>query len=129
MKKIIADTNFLMSQFEYGIDLRSELCRIVHGPMSLLVSSGTMGELRMMAGKTGRKSSAARFVLQNLPSIGKRIPVEIVESRGPVDEWIIKHALANRFCVATNDVPLRKRLLAAGVQVIAAKGKSKLDFV
>ena len=50
-------------------------------------------------------------------------------SDGPADEWIIKYAKQNLLCVATNDVPMRKRLLALELPVIAMKSKSKLDFV
>ena len=53
----------------------------------------------------------------------------IRESEGKADEWIFKYAQKNKSAVATNDVPLRQRLLASGVPVIAMKGKSKLDYV
>jgi len=129
MRKIIVDTNFLMMPFEYGVDLPSELMRIVHGPITLVVSQGTMGELSTLAGRTGRRAAAARFVLQNLPLIKAKFPIEVAPSTGSVDKWIIKFAGNNEVTAATNDVPLRKKLLAMGVPVIAMKGKSKLDFV
>lgn len=130
MKKILADTNFLLMPFEYGIDLPGELMRIVHGPLELQIASGTMDEVRSLAGRTGRRSSAARFVLNNMGKIKARFAVETVPSQGPVDDWIIKYSSGNKeICVATNDVPLRRRLLALGVPVIAMKGKSKLEFV
>jgi rRNA-processing protein FCF1 len=118
-----------MSQFEYGVDLRSELVRIVHGPIELLIPTGALAELRFHSGKGGKKASAARFVLQNIGSYRRYFSAADVESAGALDEWILKYAVENHVCVATNDVPLRARLLASGVQVIAVKGKSKLDFV
>lgn len=129
MRKIVMDTNFLLMPYEYGIDLPTELIRIVHGPITLIISSGTMNELETLAGRNGRRATAARFVLQNLPLIRSKFLVEVVPSSGEVDKWIIKFAANNGVAVATNDVPLRKRLLAMGVPVIAMKGKSKLDFV
>ena len=129
MRKILADTNFLLMQFEYAIDIASELQRISDGPITLLVASETMNEIKSISGKTGKKAAAARFVLQNLGKLKEKFPVEIIESSGKVDGWIIKYAQNNRICVATNDVPLRRRLLALGLPVIAMKGKSKLDFV
>lgn len=128
-RRVVVDTNFLLMPYEYGIDLPSELLRIVHGPMELVVSQGTMNELETLAGRNGRRATAARFVLQNLPFIRSKFPVEVAPSSGEVDKWIIKFAQDNEVTVATNDVPLRKRLLAKGVPVIAMKGKSKLDFV
>ena len=129
MRKIVVDTNFLLMPYEYGIDLPGELIRIVHGPITLVISSGTMGELETLAGRNGARATAARFVLQNMALIKSRFPVEVVPSTGEVDKWIIKFAGNNGVAVATNDVPLRKKLLAMGVPVIAMKGKSKLDFV
>ena len=129
MAKIIADTNFLLMPFEYGIDLTGELMRIVHEPITLIISSGTHRELLTLAGRTGKRAAAARFVLNNMDVIKKKFKVEIVESTGEVDRWIIKYVQENSVCVATNDMPLRGKLKALGVPVISMKGKSKLDFV
>ena len=130
MRKIIVDTNFLLMPCEYHIDLPGELMRINHGPFVLLVATGTMNEVKTLAGRTGRRAAAARFVLSNLEKIKEKFGVETVPSTGAVDDWIIKYARANReICVATNDVRLRVRLLALGVPVIALKSKAKLDFV
>lgn len=129
MVRILVDTNFLLSQFEYGVDVPSELLRISSGPVQLLVASGTMNELSTLSGRNGRRSVAARFALQHFDELKKRFSTEIIPSEGAVDEWIIKYAKKNRVNVATNDLPLRRQLLALGVPVIAMKGKSKLDYV
>lgn len=129
MDKVLVDTNFLLMQFEYGLDVPSELLRIADGPFSILIPSVVMDELGTLAGRNGKRAAAARFALQNLPKLRARFRVEVLPSFGAADEWIIKYAQKNQVCVATNDVPLRRRLLLMGVAVIAAKGKSKLDFV
>ena len=129
VKKIIADTNFLLMPLEYGIDLAGELERIVHEPVALVIPSVVMGELRSLAGKTGKRSSAARFFLQNEGEFQRHFRIETARSAGPADEWILNHARKNSLTVATNDIPLRKRLLASGVPVIAMKGKSKLEYI
>jgi len=132
MQKILIDTNMLLSQFEYAYDLPGELRRIASEPFVLAIPSVVMVELNTIAGKTGNKAAAARFALQNLPKIKTLFPVEVVEEPGfpmRADDWIFKYAQKNHSCVATNDVALRRRLLALGVPVIAVKGKSKLDYV
>lgn len=129
MAKIIADTNFLLMPFEYGIDFASELLRINHEPITLLICTGTQNELSTLAGRTGKRAAAARFVLSNMGKIKQKFKVEIVPSTGEVDRWIIKFVQENSVCVATNDIPLRMKLKAMGVPVISMKGKSKLDFV
>ncbi len=132
MQKIIIDTNMLLSQFEYAYDMPGELRRIASEPFTLIIPSTVMAELEMFAGKTGKKAAAARFALQNLPKIKTLFPVEVADEPGfpaRADDWIFKYAQKNHSCVATNDVGLRRRLLALGVPVIAVKGKSKLDYV
>jgi rRNA-processing protein FCF1 len=132
MQKILIDTNMLLSQFEYAYDLPGELLRIAAEPFTLVIPSVVMTELNTIAGKTGKKASAARFALQNLPKIKGLFPVEVADEQGfpsRADDWIFKYAQKNHSCVATNDVALRRRLLALGVPVIAVKGKSKLDYV
>ncbi|MCX6771010.1 MAG: PIN domain-containing protein [Candidatus Micrarchaeota archaeon] len=132
MDKILVDTNMLLSQFEYAFDLPGELLRIASEPFTLIVPSVVMAELNTIAGRTGRRASAARFALQNLPRIKALLPVEVAQEPGfpaRADDWIFKYAQKNHSCVATNDVALRRRLLALGVPIIAVKGKSKLDYV
>ena len=129
MVKIVVDTNFLLMPYECRIDIVAELCRIVHEPITLIISSGIMNELNTLAGRNGRRAAAARFILQNMDKIRKTIAIETVPSTGEVDRWIIKFVQENRVYVATNDLPLRKKILKLGTRVIAMKGKSKLDFV
>lgn len=129
MKKIVADTNFLLSQFEYGVDLPSEMRRIVGEPFELVVCTGVLREISTLAGRNGKRAAAARFVANNLPKLRMLFNIVEVPSEGKVDEWIIKYARKNEISVATNDIPLRKRLLGMEVPVIAMKGKSKLDYV
>jgi rRNA-processing protein FCF1 len=128
VQKIIVDTNFLLMHFEYGIDLPNELLRIARGPVALIIFSGTINELKTLSGRTGRRATAARFALQHFDSLKKHFTVEIIESSGAVDEYIIKSAQKNTVCVATNDVPLRQRVLAMGVPAIVMKSKAKLDY-
>jgi len=129
MKKIVADTSFLLAQFERKIDLPAEIARAMDGPAALVLPSGAISELSSLAGRKGKRAAGARFVLGNLGKLRQRLPVEIAQSAGKLDDWIFKFAKENRVCVATNDAPLRSRLKALGVPVIAVKGKSKLGFV
>jgi rRNA-processing protein FCF1 len=129
VERILLDTNFLLSQFEYGLDLRFELLRIANGPVTLVLPSKVMDEIKALSGKTGKRAMAARFALQNFSKFEEKFAIETVESSGPVDDWIIKYAQKNKICVATNDAQLRRRLLAVGARTLAIKSKSKLDYV
>ena len=129
MRKIIVDTNFLLMPYEYRLDMVSELRRIIHSPITLVVSQGTLNEIATLAGRNGRRAAAARFVESNMDKFKSAFEFEIVPETGAVDKWILKYAQEKLLTVATNDVPLRKRLLAKGVPVIVMKGKSKLEFI
>lgn len=128
MKKIIIDTNILMMPFEYGVDLMGELLRLINEPLTLVIPSGVLRELTTLGGKTGRRAQAARSAAASLERLKTRFIVEVVDSEGEVDGWIIKYACKNKILVATNDVPLRRQLRASGVPVVAMKSKAKLDF-
>lgn len=128
MKKIVTDTNFLMMPFEHGVDLVGGLLRLINGPITLLLPSGVVSELRTLSGRRGRRAQAARSALASIGNLRAHFKVEEVESEGAVDEWIIKYAGKNKFPVATNDVVLRGRLRALGVPVVAMLSKAKLDF-
>ncbi|VVB99319.1 Uncharacterised protein [uncultured archaeon] len=129
MRKILVDTNFLLMQYEYGIDLPGELMRIINGPFVLLVASGTFNEVKILAKRAGKKAMAARFILSNIDKIKEKFGVETIPSEGAVDDWIIKYARNNEVTVATNDLRLRARLRGIKVPVIGMKSKAKLEFI
>jgi len=128
-RAIVVDTNFLLMPLEYRIDLVSEMLRIAHGQVNVLIPTVVYNEVKMLAGKTGKRAAAARFFMNNFDKFKEKLHIKIIESDGMADRWIIKYAQKNPVYVATNDIPLRLQLLALGVPVIAMKGKSKLDFV
>jgi len=129
MDKIVVDTNFLLAQFEYGVDVPFELLRISDAPFTLVIPSVVKKELLTLSGRNGKRATAARFALQNMEKWRARFAILEEKSEGRADDWIFKYAQKNKAAVATNDVPLRKKLLASKVMVIAMKGKSKLDYV
>lgn len=129
MDKIVVDTNFLLAQFECGVDVPFELLRISDAPFTLVIPSVVKRELLTLAGRNGSRATAARFALQNMEKWRAKFAISEEDSDGRADEWIFKYAQKNKAAVATNDVHLRQRLLASGVPVIAMKGKSKLDYV
>ncbi|MEM4633859.1 MAG: hypothetical protein QW275_01765 [Candidatus Anstonellaceae archaeon] len=129
MRKILLDTSFILLQFEDRLDIRSQLQNLLPEPTTLLLASGVFEELKTLAGKTGKKSTAARFAIQNLEKIFEGFRLEKVQSKGPVDEWILNYAQKNNLTVATNDATLRSRLKEAGIPVISSRSRVKLDFV
>ncbi|MCX8197442.1 MAG: PIN domain-containing protein [Candidatus Micrarchaeota archaeon] len=128
--QIIVDTSFLLSHYEYKVDIYSHLNIISNGPVHILVPSVVLSEVHRLSKKKGRKAAAARFALACLEKMKKPFNIRVIASGGKADEWIIKYCSKNKeVSVATNDVELHRKLNKLGVGVITLKGKSKLGFI
>ncbi|MEM4554301.1 MAG: hypothetical protein QXT25_00430 [Candidatus Anstonellaceae archaeon] len=128
--KVILDTNFLLSHYEYGIDIYTGLLKLSSGPLELLLPFCVLNELSRLSVKKGRKGAAARFALGALWKIRQTFTFRLLLSEGKTDEWIIKYCSKNKdIFVASNDAKLIKKLKALQIVVLGIKGKSKVDFV
>ncbi len=124
---IIIDTNFLLLPFRYKINIIKELDRLVEKNHQLVISSRTMGELRMIGRRIGKDGMAARLAIKMIEAAGKGFTV--VENSDIVDDWIVSYASENNAMVCTNDSELRRRLKAMKLKVITMKSKSRIGFV
>ncbi|MCX8194552.1 MAG: PIN domain-containing protein [Candidatus Micrarchaeota archaeon] len=129
MKKVVLDTNFLLSQYEQKVDLIEGLLHIADGPVQIIIPSGAVEELEALSCKGGRRASAARFALGAIQTLSLKIPTKILKSSGEVDKWIFKFATKNKTLVATNDRALRKKLASARIGVVVLKHKCKIGIV
>lgn len=129
MQKVILDSSILLSSYEYKIDLNKSLYLLFNEPVELVFSTSLLGEIRALAKKSGRRSLAARFVLQNFEKITQGFKVSIVKSNLVADKWIFNYAKQHNAIVATNDAQLKLRLKNIDVKIVTLKGKSKIDFI
>jgi len=119
--RVIADTNFLMLPGLFGIDIFSELDRVLERKYKLVVPRPVADELRSIIAEGGpEERSAARLALDMLSR------AEVVESSPPADDAILKLAQARKYAVGTNDADLRGRLREVKIPVIYLRQKSHL---
>ncbi len=126
--RVIVDANFLMIPHQEGVDILSELDRLL-GTYVLLVPEQVVEEvkrIRRCAG--GRDRIAANVALQLLEQ--PNVEAEIVEVEGrDGDEAILNLARQRRderIYVATRDKELKKRVLELGVPVITLRQRTHL---
>ena len=104
-RKVILDTNALLSQFRFNVDLEKELNRLL-GAYEIIIPSSVLLELENVQDRYVR--AAQKFA--------KRYPIISTELAG--DDSIISLAVELKAIVVTNDKELRKRLKKQGITVI-----------
>jgi rRNA-processing protein FCF1 len=110
---VILDTNALLTQFEFKIDLEDELTNLL-GTYEILIPSSVLNELKNLKDRDAR--SALDFALR----------YKVIETEKKGDESIFALAKELNAVVVTNDRVLRKRLKDNGLKVIYLRQKSYL---
>lgn len=123
--QVILDANFLMTPGLYGVDIFSELDRLLDVNYELIIPSAVIRELKYLASKgTASESSAARIALE----LSSR--ADIIETCECADEEILRLAKKEEgYIVCTNDKDLRDKLRANKVPVIYLRQRSYLALV
>lgn len=122
--QVILDTNFLMIPGLHGVDIFSELDRVLDRKYELVVPEVVMGELEHIKEEGDASERKAASLALDLASRTKEIP-----SQGPADEEIIRLAREkDEVAVGTNDSDLKKRARNEGIPVIFLRQKSHLDI-
>lgn len=119
--KVIIDTNGLMVQAQFGVDVFDELARL--GYYECVIPSAVIDEMNAIEKKLKGKD---RIALAVASSLSKRC--HVVEASGPADEVIFELAQEMNVPVFTNDAQLRKRLKDAGIRTIYLRSKHKLEI-
>lgn len=121
--QVILDTNFLMIPERHGVDIFSELNRILDKKHELIVPKVVIDELKHLKKEgTPSEKKAAKIALQ-LADRAKK-----VKSEKSADEEIIRLAKKGNRAVGTNDKNLKKRLQKEGIPVIYLRQKSHLEI-
>jgi len=104
----------------FGVDVVSELDRLLQRRYSLLIPKPVVEELEKLAarGKPAERSAARLGI-----ALAKR--GKVVDVKGNADEAILTMACEN-YVVGTTDAELRKKLRRRGVPVMYLREKSHL---
>ena len=125
---VIPDTNFLLVPGQFGVDIVSELNRILDVKFKVVIPNVVLQELEVIEKKTrGRDLLAVRMAKR----LAERFEtVEIGEfGRRPIDDQIYDFAVKNeRVIVCTNDKALRRRLREKGIPVVYLRSKKILEL-
>ena len=121
---IVLDTNALMMPVECDVRLFEELERVVSESGDYLVPEAVRTELAKLADGAGKEATAA--------AVGEDLLARCTvtdTAADYADDAVLE--LAERDDVThavTNDKPLKRRLLGAGVPVISLRGGNKLGI-
>tara|TARA_Y100000310_G_scaffold233475_1_gene236330 strand:+ start:7558 stop:7944 length:387 start_codon:yes stop_codon:yes gene_type:complete len=109
MKKIVLDTNFLLSVYDLKIDIFEEIFNCMDCKYELFVINQTINELEKLINKTGfsKKQRAAKFALNLLKSKIKAKKIVVLKVPGDNVDDIL--AGLEGYIIATNDKELKKR--------------------
>ncbi|WP_258083161.1 type II toxin-antitoxin system VapC family toxin [Thermococcus thermotolerans] len=125
---VIPDTNFLLVPGQFGVDIISELNRVLDVRFRIAVPNVVLQELDVIEWKSRGKDLLA---IRMAKKLAERF--EVVEmgrfGEKPIDDQIFDFAVKNeRVIVCTNDKGLKKRLREKGVPVVYLRSKRILEL-
>jgi hypothetical protein len=122
---VLLDTNFLMVSIRFGVDIDSELGRIIETSFKLATTTAIVNELKWL--KTRVKPSEEKEINFAL-ALAERIAIldEKLEPGEEVDDQLIRIAAQEGYVVATSDAELRRRLRVKSIPVVYLRQKRHL---
>ena len=128
MKKILLDTNFIMTCAQFRVDFFSEIEKICNFNYKVYILDKIIDELKNIIEKQkGKHKEAAKVALQLL----KIKSVEVIKS-SPMkhtDDAIVDYAGKEDCIVATQDKDLKRRLINQNISVIILRQKKRLAIM
>ena len=120
---VILDSNALMMQFQFHIDIEKEVNRLLGGNYRMVVPQIVLDELQRL-GKEGQQKEAteARMAAELARTF------DVVESPGDGDTGILRLAERLNAVVVTNDKTLRARLRAKDIPNIYMRSRAFLTI-
>lgn len=122
-RPVLLDTNALMMQFQFSVDVEAELRRVLDVPYEIVVPSAVLDELEALVEESaGKEKQEAKLALQ----MAKGFRVVPTDTEG--DAGILRLAEKLGAVVVTNDKVLRARLRAKNVPNIHMRSKAFLTL-
>ena len=124
MPKVLFDTNFLLLPVRVGIDVISELNRLI-GAYEIIIPSVVIQELERIKIKNSKTSREVAFTKRLPPHQILKTKIEKGEA---VDDLIIRTAKKCNFIVATADLELKRKLRNQNIPVVYLRQKRVLEL-
>ncbi|WP_297091400.1 PIN domain-containing protein [Thermococcus sp.] len=125
---VVPDTNFLLVPGQFGVDIISELSRVLDVRFKIAVPNVVLQELDVIERKARGKDLMA---IRMAKKLAERFEViDIGEfGRRPIDDQIFDFAVKNEHVVVcTNDKGLKKRLRERGIPVVYLRSRKILEL-
>ncbi|HWG90368.1 MAG TPA: PIN domain-containing protein, partial [Candidatus Thermoplasmatota archaeon] len=120
-RAVVLDTNAVMMQFQFHVDIETEVRRVLDIPYEIIVPSVVVDELqRLEKSNNAKEAQEARLALE----FAKQF--RVVEAPGEGDTAILRLAEQLHAVVVTNDKILRARLRAKDIPNIHMRSKAFL---
>lgn len=128
--KVILDTNFLMIPGELGVDVFSEVDRVVLEPYELCIVDKTMEELETLIMRYGKKKEGFIAKLGLIMAKQKGLKTLPSSKEEYVDAAILKIASKNpqKTIIATQDKQLQGELKKISTRIITLRQKKYLEL-
>lgn len=125
---VIPDTNFLLIPGQFGVDIISELNRILDVKFEIAVPNIVLDELNVIERKAKGKDLMAVRMAKKLAEMFNVIEIGKFGEK-PTDEQIFEFAVKNsNVVVCTNDKLLKKKLRERGIPVVYLRQKKILEL-
>lgn len=119
MKQVLLDTNFLLIPFQFGVDIYSEIGRLIDEKTEIFTLDLCINELKDVAPKNAK----AAMALMKL----KKVRIVRAKMHINVDETVFETAKKYNAVVCTQDAVLRTKCKKNGIDTIMMREKSHLS--
>ena len=117
--RVVIDTNFMLIPFQFGVDIKSELDRILDYEYELCTTDSVMRELMLISREKSKDGRAAKASLEMAKNM------TIIPTEGDADEGLL--ALASKdTTICTNDKILKEKIKRKGAPLIYLRQKKYL---
>ncbi len=125
---VVPDTNFLLVPGQFGVDIISELNRILDVKFKIVIPNVVLDELDVIERKTRGKDLLAVRMAKKLAERFETVEIGRFGEK-PIDDQILDFTVKKeRVIVCTNDKGLKKRLREKGVPVVYLRSKKILEL-
>ncbi|RLF20916.1 MAG: 30S processome protein Utp24 [Thermoprotei archaeon] len=124
---VLADTSFLLTPYDFKINIIEGLERIMEGKYELVVPSFCIKELEDIMKRGFIKRKKAQLALELVKKHARIINVPLMENER-VDDALVRIAKEMRAIVATGDREIRKKLRKEGIPVVFVRARKKLEL-
>jgi len=117
--RVVIDTNFMLIPFQFSVDIKAELDRILDFNYRIYTLDGVLKELEVLSKEKGQSGRAAKASLE----MAKDFPT--LTANGDIDDTLLRLA-SNDTIICTNDRILKEKIKRKGAPVIYLRQKKYL---